>query len=272
MDRLAARAAAWSRSRGSTPARWSLHLRDARRDAGDRGRRRGLRRRGARRGHGSSRRWQGARSAAGVSTREPYVVLGRGARRGSRCVDYGCKRSILDRLAWAGAAVDRLSARRRRRRARALRRRPALERPGRPGAARRRGRDGARAARPRAGARHLPRPPAARAGDRARDLQASRSATAAPTIRCSRSDATACSSRARTTASRSRRSDAREVTHVSLYDGTVEGLDFPELRARSVQFHPGGEARPARRAGRCSSRLGRGGGTCRGGVTSARSA
>jgi carbamoyl-phosphate synthase small subunit len=38
------------------------------------------------------------------------------------------------------------------------------------------------------------------------------------------------------------RSDAPEVTHVSLYDGTVEGLDFPELRARSVQFHP--EARP----------------------------
>jgi carbamoyl-phosphate synthase small subunit len=28
------------------------------------------------------------------------------------------------------------------------------------------------------------------------------------------------------------------VTHVSLYDGTVEGLDYPELRARSVQFHP----------------------------------
>jgi carbamoyl-phosphate synthase small subunit len=34
----------------------------------------------------------------------------------------------------------------------------------------------------------------------------------------------------------------REATHVSLYDGTVEGLDFPELRATSVQFHP--EARP----------------------------
>jgi len=33
-------------------------------------------------------------------------------------------------------------------------------------------------------------------------------------------------------------SDADEATHVSLYDGTVEGLDFPELRARSVQFHP----------------------------------
>jgi len=37
-------------------------------------------------------------------------------------------------------------------------------------------------------------------------------------------------------------STAPEATHVSLYDGTVEGLDFPELRARSVQFHP--EARP----------------------------
>jgi len=33
-------------------------------------------------------------------------------------------------------------------------------------------------------------------------------------------------------------SEAPEVTHVSLYDGTVEGLDFPELRARAIQFHP----------------------------------
>jgi carbamoyl-phosphate synthase small subunit len=32
--------------------------------------------------------------------------------------------------------------------------------------------------------------------------------------------------------------DEKEATHVSLYDGTVEGFDFPELRARSVQFHP----------------------------------
>ena len=38
------------------------------------------------------------------------------------------------------------------------------------------------------------------------------------------------------------RSDAPGVTHVSLYDGTVEALDFPDLAARSVQFHP--EARP----------------------------
>src|SRR5215210_7926316 len=33
-------------------------------------------------------------------------------------------------------------------------------------------------------------------------------------------------------------SEAREAAHVSLYDGTVEGLEFPELRARSLQFHP----------------------------------
>jgi len=33
-------------------------------------------------------------------------------------------------------------------------------------------------------------------------------------------------------------SEGSEATHVSLYDGTVEGFDFPELRARSVQFHP----------------------------------
>jgi carbamoyl-phosphate synthase small subunit len=32
------------------------------------------------------------------------------------------------------------------------------------------------------------------------------------------------------------------VTHSSLYDGTVEGLEYPDLRARSAQFHP--EASP----------------------------
>jgi carbamoyl-phosphate synthase small subunit len=33
-------------------------------------------------------------------------------------------------------------------------------------------------------------------------------------------------------------SDDRAATYESLYDGTVEGLSYPELRARSVQFHP----------------------------------
>jgi carbamoyl-phosphate synthase small subunit len=32
--------------------------------------------------------------------------------------------------------------------------------------------------------------------------------------------------------------DAAAATHESLYDGTIEGLDYPDLRARSVQFHP----------------------------------
>jgi carbamoyl-phosphate synthase small subunit len=36
--------------------------------------------------------------------------------------------------------------------------------------------------------------------------------------------------------------DGPGVTHVSLYDDTVEGLAFPELRASSLQFHP--EASP----------------------------
>ncbi len=36
--------------------------------------------------------------------------------------------------------------------------------------------------------------------------------------------------------------DGAGVTHTSLYDGTVEGLHYPELRARSAQFHP--EASP----------------------------
>ncbi len=35
-----------------------------------------------------------------------------------------------------------------------------------------------------------------------------------------------------------RASDERAATHESLYDGTVEGLGYPELGARSVQFHP----------------------------------
>jgi carbamoyl-phosphate synthase small subunit len=36
--------------------------------------------------------------------------------------------------------------------------------------------------------------------------------------------------------------DGDGVTHSSLYDGTVEGLHYPALRARSAQFHP--EASP----------------------------
>ena len=34
------------------------------------------------------------------------------------------------------------------------------------------------------------------------------------------------------------RGDGQAVTHVSLYDGTVEGIALPAERARSLQFHP----------------------------------
>ena len=33
-------------------------------------------------------------------------------------------------------------------------------------------------------------------------------------------------------------SERAEATHVSLYDGTVEGFDFPELRARACSSTP----------------------------------
>ena len=33
-------------------------------------------------------------------------------------------------------------------------------------------------------------------------------------------------------------SEERAASHVSLYDGTVEGLELPDLRARAIQFHP----------------------------------
>ena len=35
-----------------------------------------------------------------------------------------------------------------------------------------------------------------------------------------------------------RAKDDRDASHHSLYDETVEGFEFPELRARSLQFHP----------------------------------
>src|SRR5207247_5482389 len=42
--------------------------------------------------------------AGGVSSHESYVFSHAGSAR-IAVVDYGCKRSILQRLAWAGAAV-----------------------------------------------------------------------------------------------------------------------------------------------------------------------
>ena len=93
------------------------------------------------------------------------------------------------------------------------------------------------APRPRPHPRDLPRPPAARPRDRAQHVQAP--------VRPPRREppgARAPNGRVLVTSQNHgfavEPSDDAEATHVSLYDGTVEGFDFPELRARSVQFHP----------------------------------
>jgi carbamoyl-phosphate synthase small subunit len=178
--------------------------------------------------------------AASVSVREPYVFSDAGTAR-IAVVDYGCKRSILDRLAWAGAAVtvyphdadpDEL-----------VRYDGVLlsNGPGDP-------------------------EPLAHEVETVRALlgrvpllgiclghQLLALATGHETFKLpfghrganhpvldKRTNRVLVTSQNHGFAVAP--SAEKEATHVSLYDGTVEGLDFPELRARSVQFHP--EARP----------------------------
>ena len=148
---------------------------------------------------------EGQALVAQVSTRRA-VRLRRerhAARRASSTT--ATKRSILRRLAGAGAAVtvvphttsaDELAG------YDGVR---ALERPRRPRAARDEVADRARAPRPTSRPRHLPRPPAARPRDRARDVQAPVRPPRREPPGARARDAAACSSRARTTASRSSR-------------------------------------------------------------------
>jgi carbamoyl-phosphate synthase small subunit len=178
--------------------------------------------------------------AAGVSAREPHVYSDAGTAR-IAVLDYGCKRSILDRLAWAGAAVtvfphdaapDDLL-----------------------------GFDGALLSNGPGDPE-----PLAREVETVRALlgkvpvfgiclghQLLALATGHETFKLpfghrganhpvldKRTNRVLVTSQNHGFAVAP--STEREATHVSLYDGTVEGLDFPELRARSVQFHP--EARP----------------------------
>ena len=150
--------------------------------------------------------------AAKVSTRDPFVFSDAGWARVA-VIDYGCKRSILSRLAWSGAAVtvyphdvdadelvdyDGVL----------LSNGPGDPEPLTDEQATIRAPD-----RTRPDPRHLPRPPAARARYRAQDVQAPvrpprREPSGARALR-----RTAFSSRRRTTASRSRRrSRARRRT------------------------------------------------------------
>src|SRR2546423_12435588 len=172
--------------------------------------------------------------AAGVSTERPYVYSDAGRAR-IAVVDYGCKRSILRRLAGAGAAVtvfpndatcdeltrfdgvllsngpgdpeplvDEVSVVRE-----LLGRVPIL------GiclghqllalAA------GHKTFKLRFGHRGANHPVVERPGGRVLVTSQNHGFAVAPT-------------------------EAREATHISLYDGTVEGLSFPRLGARSVQF------------------------------------
>ncbi len=174
--------------------------------------------------------------AAGVSTPKPYVFSDAG-RTGVAVVDYGCKRSILNRLAWAGAAVtvyphdadaDELA-----------------------------GYDGVLLSNGPGDPEPLEeeistvrslvgRVPmlgiclghqvlALATGHTTFKLPFGHRGANHPVVeRATGGVLVTCQNHGFAVAP----SDAREATHVSLYDETVEGLDYPELRARSVQFHP----------------------------------
>jgi carbamoyl-phosphate synthase small subunit len=184
----------------------------------------------------SQPRMAGRALAAQVSTPGPYAYCERGRVRVA-VVDYGCKRSILRRLAVAGASVtvfpndaDRAE----------------LERfdgvvlsngPGDPGPLR----DEIETVRELLG-----RVPilgiclghqllALAAGHQTFKLPFGHRGANHPVLD-RRTDRVLVTSQNHGFAVRG--STAPEVSHVSLYDGTVEGLDFLELRARSVQFHP----------------------------------
>jgi carbamoyl-phosphate synthase small subunit len=182
----------------------------------------------------------GRRLVAGVSTAEPYT-LGRGSTR-IAILDYGCKRSIAERLLAAGASIRVLphSARARAVLAEAPDGVVLSNGPGDPAALR------AEVATVR---ELLGRVPifgiclghqllAQAAGYRTFKLPFGHRGANHPVLELA-------TGRVLVTAQNhgfAVKGHGPEVTHVSLYDGTVEGLSLSELAARSVQFHP--EASP----------------------------
>ena len=269
LDRLAARARAASRSPGSTRARWSCTCARRARCARSRSpaRPRSRRRVAAVKEQPAM---AGRALATGVSTREPYVYSDAGTRpdRGRRL-----RLQALDprpaRL--GGRGGDGLPARRRPGRARALRRRAALERaraiPSRwPTRSRRCGRCSA-ACRSSASASATSCSPW-RPGTRPSSC---RSATAARTIRCSRSATNRVLVTSQNHGFAVARSDAPEVDARLALRRHGRGARVPGAAGALGAVPSGGAARPARRVA-AALPLGRGGGTCRSGVISARSA
>ena len=182
-----------------------------------------------------------------VSVQEGAIrVLRTPVAFGSRSSTTGASGRSLNRLAWAGAAVTVYPHDVDAGEAHSLRRRPALERAGRPCAADARDRHGSvqcsgRVPRPR----HLPRPPAARdlaTGHDTFKLPFGHRGANHPVVE--RRDGPRSPSRARTTASRStpERSARGRDPRLSLRRHGQGARPSRGLRARSVQFHP--EARP----------------------------
>jgi len=174
--------------------------------------------------------------AGGVSTPEPYVFTDRG-RVEVAVVDYGCKRSILQRLAAAGAAVTVFPHTAQVRDLHTFDAILLSNGPGDPEPLH----DQVETIRALLG-----RVPilgiclghqllALATGHETYKLPFGHRGANHPVLD-KRSDRVLVTSQNHGFAVRA--SAAKEVTHVSLYDGTVEGLDFPWLRARSVQFHP----------------------------------
>jgi carbamoyl-phosphate synthase small subunit len=174
--------------------------------------------------------------AADVSTREPYVV-GRGAVRVA-VLDFGCKRSIVDRLLGAGAAVHVFphAATAEEVLAAAPDGVVASNGPGDPAALE------AETALVRALAGRVPllgiclghQLLAQALGYGTFKLRFGHRGANHPVLELG-------SGRVLVTAQNhgfAVEGAGPEVTHVSLYDGTVEGLALPGERARSVQFHP----------------------------------
>jgi carbamoyl-phosphate synthase small subunit len=174
--------------------------------------------------------------AAGVSTEEPYIFNDRGRAR-IAVVDYGCKRSILKRLAAAGAAVTVFPHWARVRDLHTFDGILLSNGPGDPEPLH----DEVETVRALLG-----RVPilgiclghqllALATGHETYKLPFGHRGANHPVLD-KRTDRVLVTSQNHGFAVRA--SSSKEVTHVSLYDGSVEGLDFPWLRARSLQFHP----------------------------------